>query len=520
MNCDRIATNPGSNGLSLKQERKQDQKNKRINWTAAKRGTYCVLSIQQGMQIEVERRMSAFHCCFCVLHRALALTPMMVLGATTELVANHRDFADQLVADLYQADNECTSSLGISMAFDLVFQAADLTNHLEMQKVFGYPADATSLVWQETQQRLTSAYDGSCLSPLDATTSDQCDQKQPTLAIANRVWMSDSIMVEDAVSQKLGSNLFQMDFNSGDAGSVINEWVDDSTRGLVKSIVGDGPLLNVQVVAVNSIYLKASWVTQFSKEATNIDVFFTSPSRLETLPSQVNYMHAVHSYPYSDKAVKDFQIVQLPLRGSLSMIFALPAVEDATPVGSQDVLDAVSQLSMQRVALALPKFRFESTYEENLKSSLIALGLERVFQGGLCFGGEAGCNGKVSEILHKTVIDVNEQGVEAAAVTALFARLSSPLGEPEVPILFLANHPFQFFIYESEEGLVLFEGRVEDPGATKEPETPNLLSQHADTGFWKDQFDVEPREMSGASSLRSCLVVCSMVLASSVVLFY
>eukprot|EP00977_Amphora_coffeiformis_P030246 scaffold45655_cov145-Amphora_coffeaeformis.AAC.1 len=102
-----------------------------------------------------------------------------------------------------------------------------------------------------------------------------------------------------------------MNFDSGDAGSVINRWVSESTQGLVETIVPEGPLSNVRLIALNAIYLKASWVHQFTKQMTNVDSFYESATRLTELPSQVNFMHTVNDFPYSDTAVPNYQILQM-----------------------------------------------------------------------------------------------------------------------------------------------------------------------------------------------------------------
>lgn len=185
----------------------------------------------------------------------------------------------------------------------------------------------------------------------------------------------------------------------------------------------------------------------------------------------------------------------------------LPTTPDAalSVVTSNAVLSALlPKLQSTAVAIALPKFRFTSSYQERMRAALQETGLTAPFEGSLCFGGEGGCNGKVTDVIHKTVIDVNEQGVEAAAVTntVTLSRASSPLGTFGVPVLFLANHPFQFFIYEDEEDLVLFEGQVGNPGAAIETETPNLDIQHASPTFWSDTFQVEPKLPDSKAPLR------------------
>ena len=431
----------------------------------------------------------------------LLLLLLPLVDSSTTLTSNQHGFADKFVDALYEEENECSSSLGVSMAFSLIYPSADTANQVEMQDVFGFPSTEShrQLLWNATQTRLNESYDGKCLQPDDAGEEAACEIEEATLKIANRVWLSDSLIVSDEYSDLLGPYLFQLDFNSGDAGSVVNQWVSDSTHGRVKSILPDGPLAGI-VVAVNTIYLKAAWMQPFVESMTNLDSFYSSSSRTTALPSQVNFMHTVNNFPYSDTVVPGYQILQLRFRGTMSMILALPVSEDAVPVDFQEIQPLVAGMESTKVAVALPKFRIESVYNENLKNALQSMGLESTFQGGFCFGGEGGCNGRVSSVIQKTVINLNENGVEAAAATALGDR-SLPV--PAVPVLFLANHPFQFFIYESEEDVVLFEGRVANPGVTYDVEPPSLDAQHNDVEFWIESFNVDPRSPMDDSSTNS-----------------
>ena len=106
------------------------------------------------------------------------------------------------------------------------------------------------------------------------------------------------------------------------------------------------------------------------------------------------------------------------------------------------------------------------------------------------------CGPFIDKVIQKTVIDVNEEGVEAAAVTAIFISESSAALDPPDPILMMMDHPFQFFIYDSSEDLVLFEGRL---GMPEVPATAPLLSMsHSEEDFWMSNFRsnvVEPPTM-------------------------
>jgi len=107
----------------------------------------------------------------------------------------------------------------------------------------------------------------------------------------------------------------------------------------------------------------------------------------------------------------------------------------------------------------------------------------------------------ISKIIQKTFIDVHEKGTEAAAVTALVMEVTSvPVSPPPAPILFMADHPFQFFIYDETEDLVLFEGRVGAP--TKSSSMTELKAFHSDENFWSKNLGVTPSDSTSSGSGR------------------
>jgi len=147
-------------------------------------------------------------------------------------------------------------------------------------------------------------------------------------------------------------------------------------------------------------------------------------------------------------------------------------------------------LERTRVAFALPKFKFESEYKDDLKAALLALGMTAPFEerpDNMCIV-EGRCDAFIDAIIQKTFIDVNEKGVEAAAVTALGLSLTS-LPPPQA-VLFLANRPFQFFLYDEVENLVIFEGQVGEPGVASDS-VATLEGNHADPDFWQTNFGIE-----------------------------
>jgi serpin B len=411
-------------------------------------------------------------------------------AARSDLLSSQRKFADDLTLELYTNDNECSSAFGVSMAFSLVYPSATGSSETQIRNFFGYPTPKSTLVWEEITTRLDEANEGTCVQ------SSGVEQCAPQVEIANRIYFRSTLTGSfDSSYQAVVEDYLQpLDFDSPDAGSEINSWVSGNTNELIESMVPDGPLPGSWIlVALNALYLKASWYYQFQESKTNEDKFYSSASRSTAVASTAHFMHQKDSFKYSHDALPGFQVVQLPFAGlqssrsSLSMIVALPISDWSGVTTSSDVISALPSLRSAVVALAIPKFKFESEYEDGLKDSLIALGLVAPFSGGLCVLADI-CDALIDVIKQKTVIDVNEKGVEAAAVTLIAVGLGS--AGPLDAELFLADHPFQFYIYDEDEDVVLFEGRVRDPGIPDGSTAP-LTQSHNANNFWQDNFYVQ-----------------------------
>lgn len=455
--------------------------------------------------------------------RALAAVVALAAHRATRTSAQavdpteHQAFADDLTAILHAENaNDCTSALGVSMAFSLVWPGCVGEAIGQVRDVLGYPDDSSNmrLVWEETTQTMLASAGGQCLG---GVWNGVCDSEAPLLKIANAIWYDDGSVLNSTYDSIVGGYAMQTDFEAMESPTVVNKWVENSTNGMIDSIVEEGkPLFPPYVlIAINSIYLKASWSEQFFEWLTNLDIFYESASRTNTV-SEAHFMNMVSYFDYSHDALPGHQVIDLPFDNSqMSMIFVLPFGDGSSEgaVRSTDLIGVMDALESTRVALSLPKFKFESTYDD-IKSALSQLGIVAPFtagSGALCgmFENIPDCgNLVIDDVIQKTVIDVNEKGVEAAAVTAvLVGKTSADPAEPPPPdpVLMILDHPFQFFIYDKEQGLMLFEGRLGSPEVPDaEPTSPLLDAKHLDADFWANSFGVNPIDptanMSSTSS--------------------
>lgn len=445
-----------------------------------------------------------------VLLFTLLLAALQIGASGVDVVPGHNIFADGLVAGIYDKPNECSSALGVSMCFGLVYPGASGTCAAQIQSTLQYPADSTqsSLLWGPTTARLTTAYDGRCTMQYGGT----CEAKKPTLEIANSFWFRRPPQSLQCTYQGFYTSTEMqdltrcIDFDAQSAGDTINAWVHEKTHGLIPSIVAQGPV-DGDAIAINAIYLNASWTNPFPEASTNSDIFYDSSTRDTALASQAHFMHMVEELPYySGTLLPGFQVLQLPYSSSaLSMIVALPDGSGTSPTTSSAVLSVLAELRSTRMAVAFPKFKFESEYNEALTTTLQSLGMIAPFQGGfdgILMGQEL----LISKVIQKTFINVYEKGTEAAAVTAIQMEVTSArVDPPPDPRLFLADHPFQFWIYDATEDLVLFEGRVGNPGLVV-GSAAALQGVHTETDFWSSRFGVNVVRSDGTGSTTSAAV--------------
>ncbi|XP_054485034.2 serpin B6-like [Agelaius phoeniceus] len=263
------------------------------------------------------------------------------------------------------------------------------------------------------------------------------------------------------------AGLEQMDFLHAweDSRKQINGWVEERTEGKIQNLLAEGTLDSLtRLVLVNAIYFKGKWEEQFNKQSTRERPFQINKN--ETRPVQMMFREANFNMTY----IGDFQtkILELPYVGNeLSMIILLP---DAIQDGSTGLERLERELTYEKlmgwinpkmmdyteVMVYLPRFKLEENYD--LKPVLSSMGMPDAFESGKAdFSGISPSNEQVlSEVIHKSFVEVNEEGTEAAAATAMvICGCSAVMSTAE----FIADHPFLFFIRHNKTCSILFCGR-------------------------------------------------------------
>ena len=287
---------------------------------------------------------------------------------------------------------------------------------------------------------------------------DLGDNDTVTVKSANSVWINDDFSVRntyvDRLSKEYGAFADVMDFADPETVRAINNWCSENTEGMVKGIVNR---LNPQMVMIlaNALYFKAPWENPFNPEVTHEDVFHGSAG-----DSKVMFMSQKLTCGYVDYAGN--QMVALPYEGGKYSMFVFLPSEDLNVDGvlsyisESGLKDVMKNMTQKKVRLTMPKFKVES--EMSLVTTLEAMGVRTAFSSAADLSGIAHGPLAVSDVFQKAVVEVDEKGSEAAAVTAVMVGLTSARVNPD-PVMNV-DRPFYYMIADIDAGRVLFAGRI------------------------------------------------------------
>jgi len=245
-----------------------------------------------------------------------------------------------------------------------------------------------------------------------------------------------------------------LDFYAPNAKDIINNWVNEKTNGKIKEIVTDEDMMVALMFLIDAIYFKGTWKYEFDPNDTQDAIFnlldgTKKPCRMMTQENDFQYFRNEY-----------FQAVDLPYGDSgFSMIVFLPLpginIDDLISEFNQENWDFwLNSFSENTMELYLPKFKLE--YKIELKKVLTALGMGIAF-GDADFSKLGG--GYIGKVLHKTFVDVNEEGTEAAAVTMVRIDFGSLIQDNIMRV----DRPFIFAIREESTGTILFMGKIVEP---------------------------------------------------------
>ncbi|MBM2815092.1 MAG: Serpin family protein [Ignavibacteria bacterium] len=277
--------------------------------------------------------------------------------------------------------------------------------------------------------------------------------------IANSCWYKLGYSFEqsffDICAQYFYSSVTGLDFGNPESVKIINKWVSDKTAGKIPEVI-DQINANSVLFLINALYFKASWTVEFDKKKT-----FTGGFK-KVDNSTVSCSMMFRDDSLMSLETSEFDAVELPYgNGAYSMILFLPKQNVSMNQFIQSMNETnwsswLSGFKLNRVQLMMPKFKFE--YDISLKPALMAMGLGIAFDGGADFSNLCKSGLFIGDVIHKTFVDVAEQGTEAAAVTVIDFRDSLP-----DKLYIYLNRPFVFVMKERISNTIEFMGRVMEP---------------------------------------------------------
>ncbi|CAN6460072.1 unnamed protein product [Victoria cruziana] len=299
----------------------------------------------------------------------------------------------------------------------------------------------------------------------------------PALSSASGVWVDRSMPLKPAfegiVKGVYGAEAKAVDFQlkATEVENEVNSWAESQTNGLVKELIPSGSVNNLtRLILANALYFKGAWKDKFDASVTKEGSFY--PLSGESV--QVPFMTS--SKKQFIAAFPGFKVLKMPYgqgedKRLFSMYFFLPDERNGLhslveKVGADtDFINRHLPLNKVEVGqFMIPKFKVSYGFEASMVLKQMGLVLP--------FSGEAeltemvdsplGNKLSVSSIFHKSFIEVNEEGTEAASATAAVVMLRSAM-IPQPPVDFIADHPFMFMIREELTGVLLFAGHVVNP---------------------------------------------------------
>lgn len=374
-------------------------------------------------------------------------------GDTKTVAEKNIAFALDLYGKLKEKEgNLFFSPYSISTALAMTYAGARGNTEKQMSEVLHFTLD---------QKLLHPTF-----ARLEAQLNAVQEKENIELSVANALWAQKGHVFLreflDLTKKNYGAVLNLVDFKRAyeTARRKINTWVEEKTRNKIKDLIKPGVLNPLtRLVLTNAIYFKGNWESQFKKSKTQEAPFWLAPGK----SINTSMMTQKQTFRYMES--ENLQMLELPYAGNdLSMIVLLPKKVDGlaqleTALSVNNLTTWIGLLRKREILAFLPKFKITSQF--SLHKTLASMGMSDAFTGQADFSGMTGNKDLyISAVIHKAFVDVNEEGTEAAAATAVAIKL---LSMPTPPPVFRADHPFVLLIRHNPTESILFLGRVVNP---------------------------------------------------------
>ncbi len=394
-------------------------------------------------------RKLSFLCVFGIL--LIYITPII---AQKSLKKGTTEFSFNLYQKICakEESNIFFSPLSLSTSFAIPYTGAKNITQTQLKAIFNYDSDKAKNL--ENYKAL-----------MDRLESD--NDEATKFMIANNLWLNEDFAVKPTF-QQLMRNEYDTDYQhvnfvKGKVQAVqsINNWVAENTENTIRELLTPRDINgSTRFIITNALYFKGNWDMKFDEELTaSHDFYLGNKDKFVTTPFMTKKMSG-HKY-YEDESV---QVVELPYQnGKFSMIVVLPR-----EIGNLDNVEQqlsyktykkwLNKMNKQPVSIHLPKFQLTQKYK--MRRYFRNMNCDVPFMDKADFSNMTAEDVKLSEVIQKAYINVDESGTEASAATAI---IGVPKGLNYTPKYFKANHPFLFFIKENKRDIILFMGRMSQP---------------------------------------------------------
>jgi len=417
---------------------------------------------------------------------------IIVVGAGFIILTTDFDSQDDTIKTIPETENEPTNLGNITSfdeavnAFAFNFYKEFYDEHEDTGNLFNSPYSiftalamtyegAKGLTAEEMASVLNIEQDNESFHQyMQALYTYLNENSEYNISTANALWPSVdyTMLLEyiDIIETFYGGKVTEIDYSDpAAAAEIINTWVEEQTNNLIQDLIPESSIDPdmTRLILTNAIYFKGDWKIQFDKDNTTDRDFTTSSGQIIQVPTmQLVETEDVFNYTEGEK----YQVLERPYTGDeISMMIFLPkdgyAISDVIDsMNFEAYSELIDLMEEQEVDIYLPKFEIETPLYE-LNQNLITLGMPSAFGGSADFSGLDGVGGLfISQVLHKAFIEVNEEGTEAAAATAVIMfETSFPGGGSSSRTIFDCDHPFLFTIHHKETNTILFMGNIDNP---------------------------------------------------------
>lgn len=369
---------------------------------------------------------------------------------SAKVIETNNDFGLELLNQVITKDNTpniMISPASVSIALGMAYNGAETTTRDAFEEVLNYEGlsrEEINEITMELIKVLVTNVEGNLLE------------------IANSMWYDQGFPVEQDFinlnTHYYDAEVREIDFRTASAVKTINQWVSENTNGKIEKIIeAIDPAM--MMILINAIYFNSVWEVEFDPEDTQDQPFYREDKTLFGNVEMMFLESTLHA-SFTEK----FSAVELPYKNKkFSMFIFLPA-EGTTVNELLGQLDGSLWNSWlegfterKDFTVTMPKFKFE--YDRSMAEDLKAMGLEVAFTDLADFSGISSVDLLISDVIHKTYIDVNEEGTEAAAVTAIVFETTS-IGPANGIRL---DRPYMFAITENSSKSIVFIGKVSEP---------------------------------------------------------